>query len=99
MRKIILSLLMVALVATPCFAEEIETDGLFSIEGTLWRVQVSGIHITPYPPYVEAFGIVALLGFSDGKMFTCMPEVGDTCTPDYEFPNSPPTHTTSIVPC
>ena len=27
---------MVALVATPCFAQEVETDGIFSIERTRW---------------------------------------------------------------
>jgi hypothetical protein len=75
---------------TPCFGIAQEPEGIFSIEGTIWRVQFSAVHLTPYPPYVETFGIVALLGFSDGRMFSCMPEEGDTCTPDYEFPNSPP---------
>ena len=36
MKKIILVILMVAMLATPCFAQEVETDGLFSIERTRW---------------------------------------------------------------
>ena len=38
MRKTILGIVIVLLVATPCFAQEIEPDGLFSVEGTLWNV-------------------------------------------------------------
>ena len=37
MKKTILAVLMVLVIATPCFAEEVEPDGLFSIEGTRWR--------------------------------------------------------------
>jgi len=37
MKSIILVVLMVALVATPCFAQEIEPDGMFSLHGTLWK--------------------------------------------------------------
>jgi hypothetical protein len=38
MRKTILVTLLVALVAMPCLAHELETDGVFSIEGTAWIV-------------------------------------------------------------
>ena len=38
MKKTILAVLMVVMIATPCFAQEVEPDGLFSIEGTKWRV-------------------------------------------------------------
>ena len=96
MRKIILITIICFL--TPCFGIAQEPDSIFSIEGTLWRVQWNGVHLTPYPPYVEAFVIVGLLGFSDGKMFACViPEEGDTCTPDVVPKSS--TLTTSIVPC
>ena len=88
MKKSILVVLMLVMIATPCIAE-VEPDGIFSIEGTLWRYNLNGVHLTPYPPYIEAFGIAALLGFSDGKMFGCViPEEGDTCTPDFEDTNS-----------
>jgi hypothetical protein len=43
MKRTILVVLMVALVTTPCLAQEVETDGIFSIEGTLWRVCGIGI--------------------------------------------------------
>lgn len=38
MKKSTLAALMVVLVATPCFAQEVEPEGLFTIEGTLWNV-------------------------------------------------------------
>lgn len=37
MKRIILVVLMVIMVATPCFAQELEPEGIFSIEGTVWR--------------------------------------------------------------
>jgi len=37
MKKTILVVLMVVMIATPCFAQGVETDGLFSIVGTEWR--------------------------------------------------------------
>jgi len=74
----------------PSFGIAQEPDSNFSIEGTLWRVQIRGIHLTPYLPYVEAFGIDALLGFSDDKIFGCIiPEGDTTCTPDVELLSSP----------
>jgi len=38
MKKTLLVMLLAVMVATPCFGQEIEPDGLFSIEGTRWRV-------------------------------------------------------------
>jgi hypothetical protein len=58
MKKTILAVLMAVLIATPCFAQEIETDGLFSIMGTEWRrigivFYWSGDMITEVPPYIR----------------------------------------------
>ena len=36
MKKTILVVLIVALVTTPCLAQEVEPEGIFSIEGTRW---------------------------------------------------------------
>ena len=36
-RKSILVSLIAVMIATPCLAQEVEPDGLFSIEGTEWR--------------------------------------------------------------
>ena len=36
MKRTILVVLMSVVIVTPCFAQEIEPDGLFSIEGTRW---------------------------------------------------------------
>jgi len=36
MKKLILTVLMVVMVATPCFAQKLETDGIFSLHATRW---------------------------------------------------------------
>ena len=36
MKKTILVVLMAVMLTTPCLAQEIETDGIFSLEGTRW---------------------------------------------------------------
>ena len=70
MKKTILAVLMVVLVATPCFAQEVEPDGLFSIEGTEWNVCRLGIQRiegkwNPYPP--ECY----TLKFANGSIEQC----------------------------
>ena len=88
MKKILLIIIFFLLILSVGIFNQVSASN-FSIEGTLWRVQISGIHITPYSPYIEPFGIIALLGFTDDRMFGCIiPEEGDTCTPDVEFPSS-----------
>ena len=52
MKRTIL-VMLIKLIATPCFAQEIETDGLFSIEGTEWRcvgVEFKLLPFTNSPP-------------------------------------------------
>ena len=57
MKKTILIALMVVLVATPCLAQEVEPDGLFSIENTKWwQVGIGG-------------GNLINLGFSGGDLY------------------------------
>jgi hypothetical protein len=64
---------MVALFATPCFAQEIETDGLFSIEGTKWEALLAmAIMIKPFIP-IPIFAFAPLefsLGFYDGEIYS-----------------------------
>ena len=38
MKRTLLVVLMVVMITTPCFALEVETDGIFSLDGTLWRI-------------------------------------------------------------
>jgi hypothetical protein len=49
MKRIILAVLIVALVTAPCFAQEVEPDGLFSIGGTKWQALPIGLQIFPFP--------------------------------------------------
>ena len=51
MKKSILVMLLVVIVATPCLAQEIEPDGLFSIAGTEWRR--IGVKIIWRPSYTS----------------------------------------------
>jgi hypothetical protein len=50
MKKTILVVLLAVMIATPCFAQEIETDGLFSLEGTEWR-RIGVAIRTAIPPF------------------------------------------------
>ena len=68
MKRTILAVLIVAMIATPCFAQKIEPDGLFSIEGTLWNVCRIGIKSRPpyfYPPECNS------MGFHNGNLYSC----------------------------
>jgi hypothetical protein len=63
MKKTILVILMVTLVATPCFAQEVEPDGAFSIDGTEW----SCMFITTEPPFIGTGD--SCIGFYEGKVY------------------------------
>ena len=45
MKKIILVVLMIVMITTPCLAQEIEPNGIFSIEGTEWRIRSGDIRL------------------------------------------------------
>ena len=49
MKKTILAILTAVMVATPCFANEIEPEGIFSLHGTLWQALPIGLQIFPFP--------------------------------------------------
>ena len=61
MKKTILVVLMVALIVTPCFAQEVEPDGLFSVERTKWLVT----YIEPDKARFSHY-----CGFYGGKVYT-----------------------------
>ena len=63
MKKTIIAILMVVMVATPCFAQEVETDGLFSIDGTLWEADIER-----YPEVIEKVEFLQF-GFFQGKVY------------------------------
>ena len=39
MKKTILVVIMAILIATSCFAQEVEPDGIFSLHGTVWQAE------------------------------------------------------------
>ena len=66
MKKTILVVLMGVMVFTYCIAQEIEPDGLFSIDNTRWDVSFS-VQISPFPSldYDDQYYV----GFSGGKVY------------------------------
>ena len=66
MRKTILGILIVLLVTTPCLAQEIEPDGLFSLHGTRWAG--CGISFYTFPPFV--YLPCLYMGFYEGEVYS-----------------------------
>lgn len=82
------TLITIVCLLTPCFVFAQEHANDFSIEGTLWRIELKGVAVTATdPPDVEEVSAAALLGFSDGKMFDCQITEGDTYK-SVEYPNA-----------
>ena len=52
MKKTILVIVIAVMVATPCFAQEVEPEGIFSIEGTRWQSLPTGVQLLPFPSLV-----------------------------------------------
>ena len=66
MKKTISVVLLALIVTTPCFAHEVEPEGIFSIEGTLWQTLPTGVQILPSPSLVSLdWG----LGFYEGDVY------------------------------
>jgi len=57
MKKIILVVLMAVMIATPCIAQEVEPEGMFSIEGTLWQALPIGLKIFRLPGIWDTNGL------------------------------------------
>ena len=61
MKKIILVIPMIIVIVTPCFTQEIEPKGIFSLHGTLWNFEPTwdtGLYGTEY-----------YLGFHQGNVY------------------------------
>ena len=69
MKRSILVVLMAVLVTTPCFAQEVETDGLFSIEGTRWVH--CGISFMTLPPFIWPPPGCGSVGFYQDTVYSC----------------------------
>ena len=76
MKKITLVVLLLVMIATPCLAQGVETDGLFSIEGTKWEGACE-IRLSSSEPFMNIecnregyldFGFY-LRGFKEGEGF------------------------------
>lgn len=80
MKRTILAVLMVTLIATPCFAQEVEPEGLFSIDGTEWRALPIGLLLFPIPLLpLPVLGEVTW-GFYGGEVY---PQPSDPATKSF----------------
>ena len=68
MKKTILAIVMAVMIATPCFAQDVEPDGIFSVDGTLWTL-CSVVFSYILPPYADRFCLD--YGFYQGKVYAC----------------------------
>ena len=65
MKKLILAVLIIIMLATPCMAE-VEPEGIFSIEGTAWEVHAI------YNTHLILFLYLRhQINFHDGKAYLC----------------------------
>lgn len=73
MKRTVFALLIVAMVATPCFTQEIEPDGLFSINNTRWEASFS-LQISPFFPFLSFDAYDGyFVGFSGGEVYPDRP--------------------------
>ena len=90
MKKTILVVLMAVMVATPCLAQEIETDGLFSIEGTLWGYCVIRFGIVNYGGWLPFIvPNCENMGFYQGTVYSCNQDGSCGKLTHYSYIDSP----------
>ena len=65
MKRTILAIVMAVMIATPCFAQELEPEGIFSLHGTQWQALPTGLQILPSPSLVP---LDWEFGFYGGKV-------------------------------
>ena len=97
MKKIVLVVLMV-MVTTPCFAQEIEADGLFSIDGTKWETLI-GWQIFPLPwifLYPDMYDLE--FGFYGGEVYPDLQAVEISFYTDMLVSSVFYTNTAPIIP-
>ena len=66
MKQTILVVLTVLMFATPCLAQEIEPDGIFSIDGTYWEGESFFIRAPEPQPYPLTLAV----GFAGGEVYS-----------------------------
>ena len=82
MRKIILAVFMVIILAVPCFSQEVGPEGLFSFEGTRWKscgIEVGftkNVWPTPYIFNLRCSNISS--AYHGGSVYLC--DEGDSCS-------------------
>jgi hypothetical protein len=66
-KKIVIVMLMVVMVAAPCLAQEVEPEGIFSIGGTAWQALPIGLKVFPLPWIEPNFDLK--FGFYCGEVY------------------------------
>ena len=70
MKKTILAALIAVMIATPCFAQEVVPESLFSIEGTLWNSCSISAGFVEVIQFI-GIGCGAEIGFYQGTVYLC----------------------------
>jgi hypothetical protein len=79
MKRLILAVCITVTLSVPCLAQEVETEGTFSLEGTLWRMHE--ISIVTFPPFLDYS--IESIGFHQGVAYVCDEYYG--CHPRNNF--------------
>ena len=79
MKKSILVILIAVMITTPCLAQEIEPEGIFSTEGTLWQRSV----IVTLPPDIPQTHDE--IGFYQGTVYICFGDTNYECRNIYPY--------------
>ena len=90
MRKTALIMLISAMLVSPCFAQQVDPDGIFSFEGTRWRscgIEFgfnNNIFETPYILDVNCSNLSS--AYDDGNVYICEEEDNCSSCSDCEYP-------------
>ena len=77
MKKTILVILIAFMVATPCFAQEVEPEGIFTIGGTIWQtIEMCEISLFPFEINFPIEAEVSSIGFYGGEVYSDWSSLG-----------------------
>lgn len=95
MKKIVLIMLISVMLVSPCFAQEIKPDGIFSVEGTRWRSCEISASIElgfddNYSGFYFSIGCPTdSYGFYQGEVYSCYADTGCFTLRSYSYIDTP----------
>ena len=83
------------MLVSPCFAQETEPNGIFSVEGTRWRsCEISASIEFGFDDNYSGFNFnigcpTNTYGFYEGKVYSCYADTGCFTLPSYSYIDTP----------